>query len=1186
MSVAVVSAVSFLLPLSPFAASADETPTPTPSESPSPTPTPEPAGPATLKIITAVVNDNGGTNIESNFIITVSGANPSLSSFPGSAIERVITLDPNAAYIVATNPGSSYKALLSPDCTGSIAADDTVTCTIIYDDIDEGDPNAPSPNLVKNPGLETAGSDPSLPLGWSKGTQWGVNAPLYEYPVAGGPESDISNGNAIRVSFPSYQGVYSDPTGLNEGGDAKWYFDPVAVTSGRQYTFSDAYVASVPTIITAEFFDAGGNHLSYMGFYNIPATPTTTWKSITETFIVPDGAASMTVYHILYSAGTLTLDNFSLIQVKPPVPFANGFVSLTFDDGYADHATIAQPILDAAGVKGTFYIISHASGFGVANPGLETVDPENSSMPKDWLTSGSANATFSYLSSGGHSGRAVQVHSNQSNTNSNSPGWYFSPVTILPDKFYSYSDWYKSSTQSAIFVQITVASGSLEYIDSDGNATSDKKPYATLGSSGDEWTQYSTSNIYIPPDAKLVTVIHGLRGAGTLTVDDVAFGAFSIFMTPEQVAGLEADGHEVGGHTQTHPDLATLGGTDATLEISGNRQELLGGGLAPVLPIAYPYGSYNHSVEEISAGAGYTSGRTVSPGFNDKNVDMFALYGQSVNADTTPDQVKNWINQAVADRTWLILVFHQIEEGVSTSEDMAYGATPEMLRTILDYIRSVNIPVYTVSEGVEKMKDPSLNVTVNVENNFGGTMVPSDLTISVDGVVANPQSFVGSSEGTLVSISSNQQYAVNITTPVPSNYAASRSAECVGALSTGHSAACIITLRDKDVTAPAVSIDPIASPTDAAPHLAFSVSDASPTTTECKIDSISFAVCASPFEPVLTASGSHIFTLKATDAAGNIGVASAQFETVIPATLHVLAQQTASATSDSITITWTTTHPATSRVVWDTVSHEPVGANTCNPTAVASASFECYGYANTTGEDSQLVVSHSVTISGLAAATSYYFRPVSHGSPETYGNEIEASTSPTPTPTPTPQPLSSGGGGGCGGCGAITPVVSPTPTPSPTVLGITTGDSANLGKYGLNEGQMISAAGSNDPDIYIINTYGYKRLFLNPVIFNFYGHLGGWSNVKTITPEARDAFPTTTLFQNCETNDPKVYAVEVTGEDTAILHWVNMAGDQAVAQDPEFFKKVFCVNNNEFAWYTLSSNAYTSLSQVPPYKRQ
>ena len=138
--------------------------------------------------------------------------------------------------------------------------------------------------------------------------------------------------------------------------------------------------------------------------------------------------------------------------------------------------------------------------------------------------------------------------------------------------------------------------------------------------------------------------------------------------------------------------------------------------------------------------------------------------------------------------------------------------------------------------------------------------------------------------------------------------------------------------------------------------------------------------------------------------------------------------------------------------------------------------------------------------------------------------------------------------------------------------------------YDLKEGDTTSASGSDDPDVYIINEHGYKRLFLNPVIFNFYGHLGGFAKVKAISPSTRDAFITSGLFRNCEANDEKVYGLESTGEDTSILHWINTTGAQAVIDDPNFFKKVFCINNNEFNWY-LKGSDYNSVNQIPVYSR-
>ncbi len=185
-------------------------------------------------------------------------------------------------------------------------------------------------------------------------------------------------------------------------------------------------------------------------------------------------------------------------------------------------------------------------------------------------------------------------------------------------------------------------------------------------------------------------------------------------------------------------------------------------------------------------------------------------------------------------------------------------------------------------------------------------------------------------------------------------------------------------------------------------------------------------------------------------------------------------------------------------------------------------------------------------------------------------------TAATPTPTPTP---------------TVSPAVSPTPTPTPTpAVSISKPTPAsrgfvNLSSVSLKDGDVISAAGSSDPDVYIVNPHGYKRLFLNPAIFGFYGHLGGFSKVKTTVAPIRDTFVTSGLFRNCETNDKKVYGVETTGEDTGKLHWVNTTGEQAVKDDPDFFKKVFCINTKEFNWYPQGA-AYTSVNQIPDYSRK
>lgn len=121
--------------------------------------------------------------------------------------------------------------------------------------------------------------------------------------------------------------------------------------------------------------------------------------------------------------------------------------------------------------------------------------------------------------------------------------------------------------------------------------------------------------------------------------------------------------------------------------------------------------------------------------------------------------------------------------------------------------------------------------------------------------------------------------------------------------------------------------------------------------------------------------------------------------------------------------------------------------------------------------------------------------------------------------------------------------------------------------YGLTEGDLIRAQG--DFDIFIINQYGYKRLFLNPAIFEMYGHLGSWSDVKTVTPETRDAFITSSHYRYV--NEDKVYHLEVTGEDTGVLQWINMTAENFLSQGGKA-NAIFTINKSELDWYSKGAD--------------
>jgi hypothetical protein len=101
-----------------------------------------PPASATLHIVKAVTNDNGGAAIASDFTLNVAGTNVSNPSFAGSAAGTDITLDAGSYAVTEPVVPSGYLASGSGDCSGTIVAGATKTCTITNNDI--------APQLIVN----------------------------------------------------------------------------------------------------------------------------------------------------------------------------------------------------------------------------------------------------------------------------------------------------------------------------------------------------------------------------------------------------------------------------------------------------------------------------------------------------------------------------------------------------------------------------------------------------------------------------------------------------------------------------------------------------------------------------------------------------------------------------------------------------------------------------------------------------------------------------------------------------------------------------------------------------------------------------------------------------------------------------------------------------------------------------
>ena len=647
------------------------------------------------------------------------------------------------------------------DSDGQTLTSSAVTVTV-------NNPVSAGTNLIPNPSVETS-TNGTTPDSWQTGG-WGTNTTTFSYPSTGAENGTRS----LEVKTTAYT-----------SGDAKWYFSPVAVTAGAEYTFSDYYKASIATDVMAQFTDGSGN-ISYLDLGSA-ASSASAWKQYTATFTVPAGIVNVTIFHLISGVGTLQTDNFSLTQVDTPTvaltaPTASASVSgstvslsATAQDisgvknvqFQVDGVNVGNPITAApytttwdstTVANGTHSVTAVAtnnngntatsapvsvtvnnatSGNMITNPSVETASPTNANMPLDWQnnTWGTSSVSFAWLKTGGHTGnRAVQV--TMSKYSSGDAKWFANPVPVTADTQYEFSDWYKSTVNTEVDVAFDMSDGSTIY-----------QIIGLPDTNGSVYKQFSTT-FTVPQGAVDMTVYHLIHSNGSLTVDDedlqpykpVGFNRALVtltfddgysstydqglpvlqkygfnstqfiitdlvgttgYMTTQELLSLKADGEEIASHTVTHDDMLTETQAQYTNELSESKTQLQQWIGSPVTDMAYPNGLYDGAILSTTKKY-YTGARGVEDGLNSKdNLNAMDLKVQNIYNTTTTAQVADWVAQAQATNTWLILVYHSVDSDTTSSVDGGiYNVTPTQLDSQLAAIKSSGITVETMAQGL------------------------------------------------------------------------------------------------------------------------------------------------------------------------------------------------------------------------------------------------------------------------------------------------------------------------------------------------------------------------------------------------------------------------------------------------------------------------------------------------------
>lgn len=255
-----------------------------------------------------------------------------------------------------------------------------------------------------------------------------------------------------------------------------------------------------------------------------------------------------------------------------------------------------------------------------------------------------------------------------------------------------------------ITIFVAMSAGAILYPAKVEAAVSNPTPEAKISFTFDDGSASNITNV------APVLSRYGYTGTAYITTDCV--GLVTIpnnceadegipYMTWAQIRALQSTYQwEIGSHSVSHPLMTEINADKLEREVANSKAALAAQGI-DATAFATPYGDYNDKV--LSAVAKYyTSHRGFADtGYNSWPYSNYVLRVQQVQYGVSVETVKGYIDRAVADDSWLILVFHDVQTSPSTDPDDYQYATDD-LDAIAAYAKLVGMPGTNVTNGLVK----------------------------------------------------------------------------------------------------------------------------------------------------------------------------------------------------------------------------------------------------------------------------------------------------------------------------------------------------------------------------------------------------------------------------------------------------------------------------------------------------
>jgi hypothetical protein len=172
---------------------------------------------------------------------------------------------------------------------------------------------------------------------------------------------------------------------------------------------------------------------------------------------------------------------------------------------------------------------------------------------------------------------------------------------------------------------------------------------------------------------------------------------YDAYMSWGQVKRLyHSYGWEISAHSRTHNcDAGTLTGENLKSEIQGSYQDLINQGLeveSYVLPCGVKTPELISQVKQT-----YTALRDSEGSLNPLPVaDPYILHAYTIHDNVSVNQIETWLAQAAKEKTWLILMFHQVDTGGGD-----YSLKPDTMAMIINLVNQSGLPVVLPSDALQ-----------------------------------------------------------------------------------------------------------------------------------------------------------------------------------------------------------------------------------------------------------------------------------------------------------------------------------------------------------------------------------------------------------------------------------------------------------------------------------------------------